>query len=364
MLEIKELFVKAGNFSLKDVSINVRDKECHVIIGPTGGGKTTLIETIVGFRKPTKGDILINGRSIKGLSSEERGFSYVPQDLALFPHLSVKDNVLYGLKIRGIKDTKYRILADEIIDVVGIRHLMKRSVKNLSGGERQRVALVRAIVPGYKYLILDEPLSALHEGLKRELWFLTKELQQRLGLTILMVTHDLEEAFFLGDSVSIMIDGRIRQTGDRSSIFRRPADLDVTRFFGIRNLFEVEVVNIQGETLETFSPDINAELKVLRDAVPPGIKKGDRLFAGIRVEDVMVLREGLLRPNQDNLLKGLLKEIFQKGASHLVFFWPENSKRYIEIEIPDYAFKKLSLQKGQKMLVSLKKENIFILKPA
>ncbi len=361
MLEIKGLFVNAGSFSLNDISLNIREKQCHMIIGPTGSGKTVLIESIIGFIKPTKGDVLLNNESMIGLPVEKRGFSYVPQDLALFPNLSVEDNILYGLRIRGIKDSSYKELADELIDVVGIRHLLKRTVNNLSGGERQRIALVRAVVPGYKYIILDEPLSALHEGLKQELWFLIKALQQRLGLTILMVTHNLEEAFFLGDTISIMINGRICQTGNKSSVFRRPANLDVAIFFGIRNLFEVEIVAASDKGLEVFSQELNTRLQVLTDELPEGIKINKRLIAGIRAEDVMILRRDLMRQNQDNLLKGTITEIFYKGASHTVIFLPENSTRGIEIELPDYAFQKLALFKGQDTAISLKKENIFLI---
>jgi len=218
MLEIRELCLKAGSFSLHNISLILNDLQSHVILGPTGSGKTLLLESIVGFRKPEAGSVTLNGKELLSLPVERREMSYVPQDLALFPHLSVEANILYALRMKGDRDGRKRALAESLIDSVRIRSLLMRSTRHLSGGERQRVAFVRALATGYRYLLLDEPLSALHEGMRKELWFLLRELQQKYELTILMVTHSLEEAFFLGNEVSVMIDGTIHQSGSKQAV--------------------------------------------------------------------------------------------------------------------------------------------------
>ena len=367
MLEVKGLSSKAGGFSLDDISLTVEGSQCHVIVGPTGSGKTMFLESIIGFRKALEGVILLDGKDIKDTPVEKRGFSYVPQDLAIFPHLTVEENILYGLKVRRSKDSGFRALTIELIDALRIRHLLKRATENLSGGERQRVALARALAPGYRYLLLDEPLSSLHEGMKRELWFLLKELQQKYRFTMLMITHDMEEAFFLGDTISIMINGKIHQTGRKRDIYHNPETLDVARFLGIRNLFEAEVIDTCSETLNIYCAELNTNLTVLRDAaLPPdaNVKENDKLIAGIRSEEVMILRHGYQRQNQDNLLRGMVLDVFEKGASHTILFLPERSQKGVEIEVPNYAFQKLNLRKKQDTIISLKGENIFLIRPA
>ncbi|MEF3254754.1 MAG: ABC transporter ATP-binding protein [Deferribacterales bacterium] len=363
MLEVKNISVRVGNFTLKNVSLTIKDNECHVIIGPTGSGKTLLLESIIGFRRPLKGEILLDGKRIDNLSVEKRGFSYVPQDLALFPHLSVRDNIYYGLKIKGSKGGMDQNIADEIIEAVGIRHLINRSIKGLSGGEKQRVALVRAIAPGYRYLLLDEPLSALHEGLKHELWFLIKELQQRYGLTILMITHDIEEAFFLGDTISILIDGKLHQTGRKSDSLI-PKSLEVAKFFGIRNLFETELIHTDTDTFTVYCEELNTKLSVRKDYGFLNSLTDHRLIAGIRSEDVMILREDLIRKDQDNMLTGSIKHVFYKGSYYIVTILVDNSTRLIDVELSDYAFRKLNISPGQRVYISLRSERMFLIPSA
>ena len=171
MLEIKGLSVRAGSFTLKDIDLSIEDRLCHVIIGPTGCGKTTLLEAIAGLRKSSTGQIYLDGNEITHLSVEKRVLSYLPQDLALFPHLNVRDNIFYGLRIRKEKDKRFYDLIHELVKNLGITHILDRPIHNLGGGERQRVALIRAMATGNGYLLLDEPLSALHEGMKKEMWF-------------------------------------------------------------------------------------------------------------------------------------------------------------------------------------------------
>lgn len=360
MLEIKGLSVKAGVFFLNNISFRVEDRSTHVIIGPTGSGKTILLETIIGLKKPERGEIRLNDRNITNQPTEQRQISYLPQDLAIFPHLNVKDNIFYGLNIKKAKDKHHFSIVNDLIETLKIGHLLDRTTHNLSGGERQRVALVRAIATGNKHLLLDEPCSALHTGLKKELWFLIKDLQERYRLTVLMVTHDVEEAFFHADTISIIINGRIEQTGRKDEVYRHPATIEVSKFFGIRNLFEADIIESTDDKMIVGCNDLNSNLTIpLRRFTDPPIH---RFTIGIRAEDVMILRPDLKRQVQDNLISGTVIEIFKKGASHIILFLPEKSKKSIEIDLPNYAFQKLNILKGQQTTVSLKGEDIFLLR--
>ncbi|MDH4128316.1 MAG: ABC transporter ATP-binding protein [Spirochaetota bacterium] len=359
MLELKNLSIQLNKFNLNNINISINESECHVIVGPTGSGKTLLLESIIGFRKPNYGDILLNNQSIIDLSVEKRNISYVPQDLAIFPHLNVEDNINYGLYINKHKCMENNNLTNELINSLNIKHLLKRSTNNLSGGERQRVALTRALAPGRKVLVLDEPLSSLHESMKRDLWFILKDLQKKYKLTILMVTHDLEEAFFLGDTVSIIIDGTIYQTGNKTDIYYHPKSTKVARFLGIRNIFEVELKGINNNKITVYNRDFNINLNITNNANP--LNEKIQLMAGIRSDEIMILRPGYEKQNQDNLLTGNVISVFNKGAYHTILFSHNDSKKVIEIEIPNYAFQKLNPATGKEITITLKAENIFLM---
>lgn len=342
--------------------MTIRPGKCHIIVGPTGSGKSLLLESVIGFRQPVRGEVVLDGCIINEMAVEKRGISYVPQAPSLFPHLSVEENIFYGVKLRKGERRK-KELGHELALALGIDHLLQRSTVNLSGGEQQRVALARALAPGNNVLLLDEPLSALHESLKKELWFLLSKLQARYDLTILMVTHDLEEAFFLGDTISLFIDGEIQQSGPQGEIYSRPATVEAARFLGVRNLFGSEVV-VSGKNGSTiYCQELGREFFVpgAVNSRNAGFAKGDRVIAGIRSEEVMILRPGYSRHDQDNTIDGTIIDIFAKGSSHTIFFAPEGLKQNIEIEIPNYAFTKLQISKGEQRTISLRGENIFLL---
>lgn len=359
MLEVNGLSVQTKGFSIKDVSLTVQTGSCHCLIGPTGCGKTTLLESVLGLRKIKKGTVMLDGRDITNLPVHERGFSYVPQDLAIFPHLTVEANIFYGIKHCAVPDKQKRYEAGlEIAESLRLPDLLKRKAVNLSGGERQRVALARALAPGIRYLLLDEPLSSLHEGMKKEMWFLLRELQQKYRFTTLMVSHDMEETFFLADHISIMIGGRIRQTGEKDEIYHSPSTRDVAEYFGIKNIFRAEITWAGSSGVSVFCPELAATLKApsgrLRVTEP-----GAPVEVGIRAEEVMILRQGFREYEQDNTLRGRIADVFGKGGSHAVLFRPDGAHRTIEIEVPDYAFRKLDIRKGQNATVALRRERLF-----
>ena len=352
MLEVADLSARVGSFVLSNVSLTVLPSSCHVILGPTGSGKTLLLESVIGLRNPQAGKVILEGKDITHLPMERRGLSYVPQDLALFPHMTVRENILYPIRIRGGKqDIEFGIVR-ELVDSLGIRHLLDRSVRNLSGGERQRTALARAVASGCKYLILDEPLSALHESLKKELWYLLKDLQRRYDLAILMVTHDLEEAFFLGDTVSVILDGKVCQQGTTDYVYEHPASLEVAGFLGIRNLFHVRTERVTGDSLQAYCEDLGATLRLPSPTLKSGSDETSSFVVGIRSEDVTILMPGDLTPHLTNIIEGTIQDTFENGAFLTLIATNRSSSTCVEVAVPRIMAKKLELSRGSVRLSS------------
>ncbi|MEW6136797.1 MAG: ATP-binding cassette domain-containing protein [Thermodesulfobacteriota bacterium] len=363
MLEVRDLSSRAGSFVLSNVSLSVHPSSCHVILGPTGSGKTLLLESVIGLRKPDRGKVFVNGDEITLLPMEKRRLSYVPQDLALFPHMTVRENILYARRIKGMRLTTENGVAKELIGSLGIEHLLDRRIRNLSGGERQRTALARAIVSGCKYLVLDEPLSALHESLKRELWYLMKDLQGRYELAILMVTHDLEEAFFLGDAISIIISGRVHQQGTKREIYGYPQSLEVAKFLGVGNLFRSRVTQTSGGALSVRCEDLGVSLNVSADRMKSQITQDNECIVGIRSEDIDILPPAELPPDGTNTVAGAVRSIVETGASFTIIATVGAGSKTVEITVGRAITNRLNLAIGQPILINLPAEHLFLIDP-
>ena len=209
-----------------------------VLLGPTGAGKTVLVECVVGLHEPSVGSIFVGDRNVVGLYPEERHVGYVPQDYALFPNMTVKKNLAYGLEARGMEPAEIEERTSRMMAMLGIEHLHYRYPLNLSGGEKQRVALGRALVTEPEILLLDEPLSALDENLRSELAAELRQIQRESGAIFLHVCHSFEEASDLADRIAIMKDGRIAQVGTIDEVLTQPTNLFVARFARTRNFME------------------------------------------------------------------------------------------------------------------------------
>jgi ABC-type Fe3+/spermidine/putrescine transport system ATPase subunit len=362
VLEIKGLSSQAGRFRLRDVSVKVARGECHVIMGPNGAGKTLLLETLAGFRRPREGEILFDGENLLDMPVELRHIGFLPQDLALFPHLTVEGNILYGLRRRGWEDREARLRVSELCEAVGIANLLKRQTTTLSGGEKQRVALVRALAPGCRLLLLDEPFSALDRSTRREMWFLVKELQESLAMTVLMVTHDMEEALFLGDTMSVMIDGSIRQTGARRELFENPNSVEVAQLMGIRNLFRGRVSRAEKREIHVRCQELNGTfvgVRPLHSTVE--FVQGAPVTLGIRAEEVAILDEENLNPDTENALSGTVISIFEKGTSRILLFEPSGSRSQIEIEERVGRNDPRAIEAGRRVTVQWRRESLLVL---
>ena len=226
---------------LEPTSLDLADGEFLTILGPSGSGKTTILRLAGGFTRPTSGRIRFGGTDITDLPTNRRPFNTVFQDYALFPHMTVADNVGYGLLVRGRPGAEIKRKVGETVAIVGLSALLQRYPAQLSGGQRQRVALARAIVCEPKLILLDEPLAALDAELRRQMQVFLKDLQRRIATTFLFVTHDQEEAIALSDRIVMMNTGRIEQIGTPKQIYYRPETRFVAGFFGDNNLIEGRV---------------------------------------------------------------------------------------------------------------------------
>ena len=236
MLLLQNIHLKLGAFCLKDLSLHVNRGEYMVILGPTGTGKTVLLETVAGIHTVRDGKIFIHGQDVTWLPPEKRQIGIVFQDYALFPHMTVRKNITFGLGLKGKSKKKTEKAVRKIADFLDINDILDRRPGNLSGGEKQRVALARALALEPYILLLDEPLSALDHQTQDRLKYELKRIHQETGITIVHVTHDLTEAFFLADHMAVMKDGHILQQDTPSNIVKEPKSRTVARLVGIKNL--------------------------------------------------------------------------------------------------------------------------------
>jgi len=238
MIKIENLAVSLGSFDLRDISIDIDENSFFVLMGPTGAGKTVLLEAIAGLTPVSSGRIYIGNRDVTHLPPEKHGVSIMYQDNSLFPHLTVIENIRYGLRYhKNSGETEKNI--DRLIDQLGLSPILKRLPLNLSGGELQRVSLARALAVNPRILLLDEPLSALDPNFRYELRQMLKSIHKNTNVTFLMVTHDFSEAISLAEKAAIMDRGRIVQTGSVDEIFQKPCCSFAADFVGMKNVFSV-----------------------------------------------------------------------------------------------------------------------------
>lgn len=361
MLNINGLKVSAGQFELGPLDLSVKEGVYFILLGPSGAGKTLMLETIAGLINPAGGSIKLDSLDITDMQPEVRNVAYVPQDLAIFPHLSVQDNITFAATERGMKKDETRAIMDELVELLELKALIdRRSIKGLSQGEKQRVALARALLQRPKLVLMDEPMSSLDPLLKRELTYKLKEVNRKLNLTLIHVTHDKEEAFMLGERIGVMLDGRLAQVGTRDELYYHPASVDAARFLLNRNIFSGKVQEVSQDGSEIVVGIGDFSLAALnRD----GFKSGDEVSFGIRPEEVMMIRPD--RPLgvqvKDNLFDGNVVDHFEKGSSHILLLEMDCLDETVEIEIPNCAFRDMAIKINDNVKVSMKKSVIWVL---
>ena len=246
-IELRDVVKHYGSFpAIKGASLAIRDNEFFTLLGPSGCGKTTLLRMIAGFEDVTSGAIFLYGEEIEGLPPNERPVNTVFQQYALFPHMTVAENVAFGMRRQKRPAAEIEARTRRMLDMVKLGSFSERKPHQLSGGQQQRVALARAMAPGPKVLLLDEPLSALDLKLRQAMRVELKQLQEETGITFVFVTHDQEEALTMSDRITVMSAGEIRQVGTPHEIYEKPHDRFVAGFIGETNLLDVTVEEVSG----------------------------------------------------------------------------------------------------------------------
>jgi len=277
MIRAEDISFHIGTFKLEGLSLDIAGGEYFVLLGPPGSGKTIFLECLCGLKKVESGRLYIGNRDVTGLEPRMRGIGYVPQDYALFPHLSVERNIAFGLNAHGRAETQ----VTQIAEMLGIRHLLARRIQGLSGGEKQRVALARALVLEPKVLLLDEPVCALDEVTRQEVCAQLLGLQRQLGLTTIHVSHNLEEAFSVADRAAILHKGVLQQAGSLDNLLRKPRSEFVARFMRCENIFEARAAR-----QDASGPNTTVELAGVELLIPG--RHSSKVLLVIRPEDVLV----------------------------------------------------------------------------
>ena len=249
-IRLDRLSIRLGEFDVQDASFEVSAKEYFVLLGPSGAGKTVLIECIAGLYRPDRGTVFLNGHDVTRAPLERRGIGFVPQDYALFPNMTVEANIAFGPRARRVAKREVDQRVDEALQLLAIEHLRRRAPITLSGGEQQRVALARALAVQPEVLLLDEPLAALDESTSRRLYAELRELPCKAGVTVIHVCHDFEEMLALADRVAVMRSGRLEQTGSPDEILHRPRSRFVAQFTNSENIFPIVSLDEGDESLD------------------------------------------------------------------------------------------------------------------
>jgi putrescine transport system ATP-binding protein len=308
-VRIEKVTKKFGDFyAVDDVSLDIWKGELFCLLGGSGCGKSTLLRMLAGFETPTSGRIEIDGQDMTGIPPYGRPTNMMFQSYALFPHMSVEKNVAYGLHRDGMKGEEVRDRVADILRLVKLGELAKRRPHQLSGGQRQRVALARSLVKRPKLLLLDEPLGALDKKLREETQFELIKIQETLGVTFIVVTHDQEEAMTLSTRIGVMNAGQIVQVGEPSEVYEYPTSRFVADFVGTANMLEGRVSEDEPDYISIASPDVDGEVYVGHGV---SCVLSQHVWFAIRPEKIRLSRE---QPDKErNVFKGLVEEVAYFG---------------------------------------------------
>ena len=295
--------------AVRDVSLSIREGEFFSLLGPSGCGKTTTLRMIAGFEVPDSGRIYLQGDDVTSLFSNRRPVNMVFQQYALFPHMSIYDNVAFGLKVKKVPRFEHAGRVKEMLRIVELEGLEKRKPRQLSGGQQQRVALARALVNSPAALLLDEPLGALDVKLRKQMQLELKAIQNDVGTTFVYVTHDQEEALAMSDRIAVMNEGQVEQIGSPREIYTRPQTAFVADFIGSLNVLELKVDELVGDYAVT-RLDESQRVVVAAEA---GTHVGDEVRVAMRPEQVQLSPAGAASPDGGSFLRGRIAEVVFLG---------------------------------------------------
>lgn len=347
MIMIKGLEVHLGGFVLQEIDLEIKRGEYFIILGPTGAGKTVLLEALAGIHPIHKGQVWIGDREVTKLKPEKRGIGFVYQDQQLFPHLSVRENIAFGLKVGKQPKQEIKAKVEAMAEMIGISNLLERKPGTLSGGERQKVALARALVTEPEVLLLDEPLSAVDLETKEQMQRELAEMHRRVGVTIIHVTHDFEEAVALGHRVAILNQGRIAQVGTPEEVLRHPSSEFVARFALSRNVFSGDAYDGEPGRATIAIGDT----KLIATTELQG-----KVHLSLRPEDILISKEPL-RSTARNSLLGTITDIADRGA---VIYVTVNVPPDFICLITRQSFEELELETGRRVWITFKASAIHV----
>ena len=332
-VRISNVSKKFGDFTAVDaVSLDIRRGEIFCLLGGSGSGKTTLLRMLAGFERPSGGSIHIDGTDMSAIPPYERPVNMMFQSYALFPHMSVHKNVAFGLEQEHLGRDDIRRQVGEILDIVKMGAFGARRPHQLSGGQRQRVALARALVKRPKLLLLDEPLAALDKKLREHTQFELLNIQQRLGVTFIVVTHDQEEAMTLGQRLGVMNHGRIAQVGTPADIYESPATRFVADFIGSVNMFEGQVSEQGADYVRIRCTELACQVRAER---ANGCAPGVTVWTAIRPEKINISRPSTAGPAAgENSVGGTVREIAYMGDMS-IYLVQIDSGRMLRVTLPN-----------------------------
>ncbi|MEA2498155.1 MAG: putative spermidine/putrescine transport system ATP-binding protein [Actinomycetota bacterium] len=328
-----------GEFTaVNGIDLDINQGEFFSLLGPSGSGKTTCLRMIAGFEQPTDGRVVLGGRDVSGIPANERDVNTVFQDYALFPHMTVFENVEYGLKVKKVGREERRNRVTESLRTAQLEDLGKRKPSQLSGGQRQRVALARALVNEPRVLLLDEPLGALDLKLRQQMQLELKEIQGRVGLTFIYVTHDQEEALTMSDRLAVLNDGRVEQVGSPADVYERPANAFVAGFVGVSNVVSGPLAarlmgsegrfTVRPEKIQMVEPDASVE-----DGWCSAMGRVEQVvYVGSYTRFIVDLDEGgRLVVVQQNSAASSTERSDERGRAVLLV-WPREANRILQDE--------------------------------
>ncbi len=323
--------------AVRDVSLSIRENEFFALLGPSGCGKTTLLRMLAGFEKPSRGEILLDGKDISPIPPNRRPLNLMFQSYALFSHMTVRGNISYGLEMENLPKGEIQARVNDILETTRLTEAANRRPAQLSGGQRQRVALARALIKRPRVLLLDEPLAALDKKLRESMQLELKRLQNEVGVTFVVVTHDQEEALVMADRMAVLKDGVLMQVGSPHQVYEHPNNKFVAQFIGVMNFFD-------GETVDG---GVKVKDEVLLGAVPPELGRGQAAAIAVRPERLEIANGAM--PADHNRLSGQVVEIAYHGLDVTLSVRTPISEQAILVRVSANASDRFKFAAGQNL---------------
>lgn len=329
---------------LYDINLEVREGEFLTLLGPSGCGKTTLLRLISGFEEPTQGSIFIDNKDVSGLPPHQRHVHTVFQSYALFPHMTIFENVAFGLRCQKVPSAEINTRVNDVIKMVKLEKYLDRKPSQLSGGQQQRVAIARAAVNRPRVLLLDEPLSSLDYRLRQTMQIELKQLQRTLGITFIFVTHDQEEALSMSDRIVVMHEGCIEQIGTPRQVYEEPQNLKVAKFIGQANIFPGTIISTNGNNQVVLN--ILGKQRTAKSARQ--LQSGEKVHVLVRPEDVRVWGQPEVTDTND-MFAGVVEEVIYKGTTVDLMVRLDNQHVIAATEFFDEDDDRLEYKMGEKV---------------